>query len=709
MEAVFLKLLNLSISAGWLVLAVVVLRWVFKKAPKWMNCLLWGLVGIRLVLPFSLESVLSLVPSAQTVPKGFALSPAPVIDSGVNIINNAINPIISETLTPIPSASINPAQIIASAAAIIWIVGMAVMLLYLLVSYTNLRRRVSTATRLEGNIRQSERVDSPFILGIIKPGIYLPYNMSDEDAANVIAHERAHIMRRDHLVKPLAFLILTVYWFNPLMWLAYILLCRDIELACDEKVIKMMNEDQRRAYSTTLLACNVRGRLIAACPLAFGEVGIKERVVHVKTYKKPAFWIIIAAVIVCVVVAVCFLTNPKARDDVRSPHDWTSSVSASDVNLSSYLVLDEEGLTSSYLNTLDSAQTEELVGILNAIEPETIYTGRGVPNSMTLNVHCAERQYILGYGGGTVELHFDDETAGLYDEGIWEIHDEALNKFMGVLLASETPPHTGLENDGGSLLSDIGDFIMDNIVDPLTSKDFNNSKTSLVFSKTFDDVKGIDVDTLSYGVQVETHKKDNFIVEFYHDGIGTAAEPVVKLDGGVLSSKEPARVDSTQRGHGKIVITVPENSVLPYDLNSVSGSLVLDAQSTSLTIQSVSGSIKVYQPGETLKAESTSGSITATATFKEVSANSISGSVKVKADAETKFVNVTNISGSVNIELDGVSGYTLYYSTISGAVKDEYHGFSSSRGSGNTAWGDENLEITAGSISGSIRLTDWDD
>lgn len=310
-ERTLLKIINMSISASWLVLAVLILRLVLKKAPKWVNVLLWGIVAVRLICPFSFESVLSLIPSAETIPLNIGMDTTPTINSGINAINNAVNPIISQSNTPMAGASVNPLQITIGIYEYIWIFGMIALALYTAISYWRLSRKVDTAVRYKDNIFQSENVNSPFVLGIIKPRIYLPFNMNGQNLEHVVAHEQAHIRRKDHLWKPLGFLLLTIHWFNPLMWLAYVLLCRDIELACDEKVIKKLGNEQRADYTQALVACSVNRRMIAACPLAFGEVGVKERVKSVMNYKKPAFWIVVLAVMSCVVVAACFLTNPK--------------------------------------------------------------------------------------------------------------------------------------------------------------------------------------------------------------------------------------------------------------------------------------------------------------------------------------------------------------------------------------------------------------
>ena len=311
MNELFLKIINMSISASWLVLAVLILRFVLKKAPKWINVLLWGIVAIRLICPFSFESPLSLIPSAETIPLNIGMDSTPTINSGISAINNAVNPIISQFNTPMAGASINPLQITIGIYEYIWIFGMIALALYTAISYWRLHRKVDTAVRYKDNIFQSENVSFPFVLGIIKPRIYLPFKMNGQYLEYVVAHEQAHICRKDHWWKPLGFLLLMIHWFNPLMWLAYVLLCRDIELACDEKVIKELGNEQRGDYTQALVACSVNRRMIVACPLAFGEVSVKERVKSVMNYKKPAFWVIIISVIVCVGVAVCFLTNPK--------------------------------------------------------------------------------------------------------------------------------------------------------------------------------------------------------------------------------------------------------------------------------------------------------------------------------------------------------------------------------------------------------------
>lgn len=316
MSELFLKTVNMSISASWLILAVFVLRLILKKAPKWVNVLLWGIVAVRLLCPFSFESMLSLIPSAETIPLDIGMDTTPAINSGVSSINAIVNPMISGSNTPALGASVNPLQITIGIYANLWFLGLLAMGIYTSVSYWGLRKKVATAIPLRENIFQSENVSSPFVLGVVKPRIYLPFGGSDQDTAHVIAHEQAHIQRKDHWWKPLGFLLLSIHWFNPLMWIAYLLLCRDIELACDEKVIRKLDNHQKADYSQALLTCAVNRRAIAACPLAFGEVGVKERVRNVLNYKKPSFWLLLIAIVTCVAVAVCFLTDPVEEEEL---------------------------------------------------------------------------------------------------------------------------------------------------------------------------------------------------------------------------------------------------------------------------------------------------------------------------------------------------------------------------------------------------------
>ena len=315
MNELFLKIINMSISASWLVMAVLILRLVLKKAPKWVNVLLWGIVAVRLIYPFSFESALSLIPSAETFPEKAISGPSFDVQTGITPVDNRINDYLGDRYFEGVTVPANNGNHMMNILSIVWTIGILLLIAYTVISYWRLHREIDTAVRYKDNLFQSENVSSPFVLGLIKPRIYLPFSINGQDLEHVVAHEQAHIRRKDHWWKPLGFLLLTIHWFNPFMWLSYVLLCRDIELACDEKVIRELGNEQRADYTQALVACSINRRTIAACPLAFGEVGVKERVKSVMNYQKPAFGIVILAVIACVGVAVCFLTNPITADD----------------------------------------------------------------------------------------------------------------------------------------------------------------------------------------------------------------------------------------------------------------------------------------------------------------------------------------------------------------------------------------------------------
>ena len=317
MTDLFLQVLNLSFSATWVVLAVILARLLLKNAPRRLVCALWALVALRLLFG-GIEAPFSLLPSSELIPPESLFDQAPELHSGISGIDDAVNPVYSESLRPTPGASVNPLQVWVAVFANLWLLGMAVMALWALISCLRIRRQVRESVLLEPGIFLCDRIDSPFLFGLFRPNIYLPSGLDESIRSHVLAHERAHIRRRDHWWKPLGFLLLTIHWFNPALWLCYVLLCRDIELACDEQVAQHLTLPERKAYSAALLECSLKRRTIAACPLAFGEVGVKQRVKSVLNYKKPAFWIILLAVVLTIVMAVGLLTNPLSpRAEIR--------------------------------------------------------------------------------------------------------------------------------------------------------------------------------------------------------------------------------------------------------------------------------------------------------------------------------------------------------------------------------------------------------
>lgn len=309
MEGIFIKLLNLSIQASILITVVLLLRFILNKSPKSIKCLLWALVAIRLVCPFSIESKFSLAPDAEVVSMDNYVGMPNVLSktTGSDRYVKGYAESYDHEVVTVEKKNTDPLHIF----SIIWLGGVVILAVYALGSCLKIWRRVKLSIRTTENIYICDRIDSPFIFGIIKPRIYLPSRMNEEQKESVIAHERAHLKRLDHFWKPFGFGLLSVYWFNPLCWLAYILFCRDIELACDEKVIKDMDAKQKKIYSKVLLSFSESEKHVLACPLAFGEVGVKERIKSILNYKKPTFWIIAVAVISILVTSVLFLTNPQ--------------------------------------------------------------------------------------------------------------------------------------------------------------------------------------------------------------------------------------------------------------------------------------------------------------------------------------------------------------------------------------------------------------
>ena len=411
MADVFIKTLNMGIAASWLILAVVVLRILLKRAPKRFRLLLWAVVGLRLVLPVSIESALSLVPSAQTLPEGVMYAAAPELNTGIAALNDAINPAFTAAFAPEPAASANPLQVLLPVASVIWLAGAAVMLLWALVSWLRLRRRVAEAVLLEGNVFESERVASPFVLGLIRPRIYLPFGLDEGAREQVLTHERAHIARGDHVIKPLGWLILAVYWYNPLVWLAYALFCRDIELACDERVIRRLPVSGRADYSQALLDLSRPHHGVGACPLAFGESAVKGRVKSVLTYKRPAFWLIMLAALLCIGAAVCFLTDPKAEADdsvQNDSHDYGIPITVTAVlpeNFPEQVLEFAKGCAAQQAANMDylNISAAEITELASYSEAELTDGGVACLFKLGARYELAEPENVMPAGGMLIE------------------------------------------------------------------------------------------------------------------------------------------------------------------------------------------------------------------------------------------------------------------------------------------------------------------
>lgn len=330
MANVFMKILNMSIMAGWLVLVVLCVRFLFKKAPKWIRCLLWGMVAIRLICPFSLESPFSLMGSGEvvlpyTMQEGEQIRFIPSVNSKISSVERTVNPILAKSFAYEEYESAAPFQIYSEVAAGIWMLGIILMLSYGVYTRMRLNSLVKERVNLKENIYICDYVESPFILGVFRPSIYIPSYMEGEEREVIIAHEKAHLSRKDHWWKPMGYLLLAVYWFQPLIWIGWHTFCKDIELACDEKAVKFMDFSERKQYSGVLVSCGQQRKRMISCPLAFGEAAVKDRVKAVLNYKKPGLWKIVVSLLVCAILSVCFLTNQREQevpiaDEGRQPN-----------------------------------------------------------------------------------------------------------------------------------------------------------------------------------------------------------------------------------------------------------------------------------------------------------------------------------------------------------------------------------------------------
>lgn len=348
MTELFLSFVNRSITAGWLILPVLCLRWCLRNfRSKDLICILWGLVGLRLALPFSLPTPFSLVPSAQTIPTDIMYASSPAIDTGLSTLNQAVNPMLSASFSPDPAASANPLQIWLALAALIWVIGIALFALYALISLLRMRHRLTEAVPVGENVWVCDHIASPFLLGLIHPRIYLPSSLDPQTAASVIAHEHAHLMRRDSIWKAVGFVLLALYWFHPLVWVAYVLFCRDMELACDARATRDFSPAERKTYAEALLACSLPHAGRSFCPLAFGEIGVKSRIRALLQGKKPSHLLVVVTISIIAILAVCFLTDPAPSDPSES------STSA--------LALTDDVISDAILTHYNAHSTEDLL------------------------------------------------------------------------------------------------------------------------------------------------------------------------------------------------------------------------------------------------------------------------------------------------------------------------------------------------------------
>lgn len=440
MEKVFITFLNMGLTATWVVFAVLAVRALCHKAPKSLMVGLWALVGLRLVCPFLAESILSLIPSGSIVTTDILLAERPSIYTGVSMLNSTVNPYLSEhfapgysvSSVPTPGASANPMQIVAFVASVIWIAGMAVMFAYSLGSYLWLRHKVKVSLCYRDNIYFCDSIATPFVFGVIKPRIFLPSGMDEEQMACVIAHERSHLKRKDHWWKTIAFFLLSVYWFHPLLWVSYLLFSRDIERACDERVVREMEPEARKGYAEALVSCSLQKRMMFACPLAFGEVGVKNRVKSVLNYKKPAFWIVAVTVLAGVAVAVCFLTNPVSG---KNTPDWYV-----DANHESNYYLDENGNLID-IGIIGGADGPTTVLVSTTGEASVRYLRKQYPEYFDLDTseglelyvwQLAGNSYSCGLLSGKESREIAEETEGIRTD-LWHMRSVTVTEMKLIL------------------------------------------------------------------------------------------------------------------------------------------------------------------------------------------------------------------------------------------------------------------------------------
>jgi len=335
MTSLFQNVLTSSFHGSIVILAVMALRLVLKRTPRKFFCFLWLLAGIRLLMPFEIQSVLSLQPNVDTITEARFSQAAPTVPASENLpvyvpeenimigqpelnvlpVMPQQYPMMEKPAESIPEYRADPLMTLDAIAANIWLAVAFCFVLHTIGSYLRLKLQVREAIRLKGNIWECDRIETAFILGFIRPRIYLPMGMSKTTRRHILAHEQTHLEKGDHWFKMIGYIALAIHWFNPLVWVAYILLCKDIEIACDERVVQFMELEERKSYSAALINCSTNHAHFAACPVAFGEVSVKNRVISVLRYKKPSFWISLAGVIAILFVAVCLVTSPTEEPE----------------------------------------------------------------------------------------------------------------------------------------------------------------------------------------------------------------------------------------------------------------------------------------------------------------------------------------------------------------------------------------------------------
>lgn len=524
MTEIFLYIVNMSITATILAVVVLLLRLLLKKAPKWISVLLWGLVAIRLICPFAVESPFSLMPKTDWLvqepltEEDLFLNSAPDSIPAFDSSSFGSDVTVQYSYYPLENSNIEIHRGISSSFILscIWAAGMAALLLHTVISTIRLHKSIGAAIRVRDNVWESSAVESPFVLGMIRPRIYVPRGMSEEKLAYVIAHEEAHIRRKDHWWKPLGFLLLTIHWFNPVLWLAYILLCRDIEMACDERVIKEYDDVQRADYSEALLDCSVKRKMITACPLAFGEVSVKERIKSVLNYKKPAFWIVVFAVVACIVTAVCFLTNPLEK---TTPADIFNDIKVSEVEWGQVTVWNDERNTV----LLSEEQRIELTEILQSIDSSD-YEMKNFDSDVTVMLYCGEKEILLHYDNGYVGFTFDSVTAASLENISWVVQNMTLNLFLDTICHTESTESNHVSIPQDSIPAPVSDYEND-IIEQAAESIFG---TVTVYASGIDKLEKIPTATVGISDEILLYRLDYWITKGINGLVGTPPEDIYR-------------------------------------------------------------------------------------------------------------------------------------------------------------------------------------
>ena len=497
MESIFLKLLNISIMASWLVGAILLVRILIKKAPKWFYCALWGIVGLRLIFPFSFESMFSLIPSSTTIDTTINHA-RPTIQTGFQVVDQNVNEYIASTYYEGVTVETNTFSNVINTISIIWIIGMIAMLVYSIYSYYKVANKVNASIQYRENIYLCDDLNSPFILGIFNPKIYLPSYLDEKQMMYVLQHEQAHLKRKDHYYKPLGFALLSIYWFNPILWIAYSMLCKDIEAACDEKVIKEMNNHSKKEYSETLFECSVSRNLIMACPLAFGEVGVKERIKSILNYKKPSFWILIASIVLCVCFSICFLTIPKANSILDIENHTALFNEVSDIQF----VLDSENIEISHQDDVN----EVLDLLLNIkIKQNPISQNRSEDREKTHQINCIYNNNL----NNLISLNFSDDYSSIWiDDGVkptlsYKVKNPALVKEIFETVYSNE--NKVVVESLNAVVKEINDSMMD--VQSLESDDCYQVNVESIDKKILHELKTDDKIQIVYSGNIYQQEK----------------------------------------------------------------------------------------------------------------------------------------------------------------------------------------------------------